>query len=214
MAAVLACGSGAALSHRAGAALLGLLPPAPGPIDVTIPGSGGRPQRKGIRIHRSRNLTRAQITRRRGIPVTAPARTIADLRRVLPGEQVRQAVRQCEVLGLPTGLESIVDHTRSELEHRFLAICRRHRLPMPKVNVPIGSYVVDFLWPNHALIAETDGYRFHRGALAFEQDRARDVELRMLGYDVVRFTFRQVAEDQARVAAALRTLLSGDGSGM
>ncbi len=99
------------------------------------------------------------------------------------------------------------DPTRSELESRFLKLCRRHRLPQPQVNAQVGDFTVDFLWPDRRLVVETDGYRYHRGRVAFEQDRARDVELRLLGYEVLRFTHRQVVGESARVAAALRALL-------
>jgi very-short-patch-repair endonuclease len=207
LAAVLACGSAAVLSHRCAAGLWELLPPETGPVDVTVPGLGGRPRRPGIRLHRSRSLTPAHTTRRKGIPVTTPARTIADLRRTVSAQQLRRAIRQAAVIGLNIGRDVETDPTRSELEHRFLRLCRHHRLPRPDANVPVGRFVVDFLWRDQALIAETDGYRYHRGRLAFEDDRARDLELRLLGYEVVRFTFRQVSDDPARVASALRALL-------
>jgi hypothetical protein len=83
MAAVLACGDGAVLSHRSAAALWGLLPVRSGPVDVTIPASAGRKKRRGIRLHRSPSVISAS-TRRSGIPVTTPARTIADLRSKVP----------------------------------------------------------------------------------------------------------------------------------
>ncbi len=145
MAAVLASGSGAVLSHRSAAALWGLLPVPSGPVDVTAPASSGRSRRAGIRLHRSLSVPGACTTTHRGIPVTTPARTIADLGRAAPAE-VRRALRQAAVVGLhiPEGVEA--DHTRSELESQFLGLCRRHRLPLPEVNVRIGSMTVDFLW--------------------------------------------------------------------
>jgi very-short-patch-repair endonuclease len=208
MAAVLACGDGAVLSHRSAAAQWGLLPTAAGPVDVTVRGGGGRQRRLGVRRHRTRSLTRAEVTRRRGIPVTTPARTIADLRRIVPPTQVRRAIREAEALGFDLGTSVEQDGTRSELEHRFLRLCRRHRLPMPQANAPVGRFTVDFLWRERELIVETDGYRYHHGRQAFEDDRARDTELRLLGYEVVRFTYRQVLDDPTWVAAALRRLLT------
>ena len=121
-------------------------------------------------------------------------------------DEVRRAIRQAEVLGLETG-ERGPDPTRSELEHRFLRLCRRHRIPAPEVNVRIGAFLVDFLWRDQRLVVETDGYRFHRGRLAFEADRARDVELKLLGYEIVRFTYRQVEGEAPRVARTIRKLL-------
>ena len=209
LAAVLACGDGAALSHRSAAALWNLLSASRGIIDVTVPGAGGRRKRRGIRVHRSSLLTPAATTRRNGIPVTTPARTLEDLRSVTTPDELRAAVRQAEVLGLPLGAHAgDADLTRSELERRFLRLCHRHRIPTPEVNVRIGPFLVDFLWRDERLIAEADGYRFHRGRLAFEADRARDVELKLLGYTVVRFTHRQVMDEPSRVARTLRALLA------
>jgi very-short-patch-repair endonuclease len=211
MAAVLACGEGAVLSHAAAAALWGMLPPPPGAVEVTVPGDGGRRRQAGIRLHRSRTLVRELTTRRQNIPATVPARTIADLRRVAPASELRRAIREAGVLGLAVGAEVHADPTRSELERRFLRLCRRHRLPAPEVNARVASFTVDFLWPKRRLIVETDGYRYHRSRLAFEEDRARDVELRLLGYEVIRFTHRQLTQDDAGVAAALRALLRSRG---
>ncbi len=209
LAAVLACGDGAALSHRSAAALWKLLPASRGIVDITVPGTGGRRKRRGIRLHRSPSLTPAATVRRNGIAVTTPARTLADLRRVSTPEEFRNARRQAEIMGLDLGQQGVeADLTRSELEHRFLRLCRRHRLPRPEVNARVGPFVVDFLWCSQRLVVETDGYRFHRGRLAFEADRARDIELKLLGYTVVRFTHRQVVDDPSRVARTLRTLLA------
>jgi very-short-patch-repair endonuclease len=100
-----------------------------------------------------------------------------------------------------------VDHTRSELEARFLTLCRRHRLPQPEVNVRVDRFLVDFLWRDARLVAEVDGWDSHRTRSAFEEDRARDVRLTLLGYDVVRFTWRQVEHDSKDVATTIRRLL-------
>jgi very-short-patch-repair endonuclease len=136
-----------------------------------------------------------------------PARTITDLRRVVTPDVVRRAVRQAVVVDLDIPKDVDADFTRSELERRFLHLCRRHRLPAPQVNSKVGAFTVDFLWPKQRLIVETDGFRYHRSRLAFEEDRARDVELRLLGYEVVRFTYRQLTQDPRGVAAAIRALL-------
>jgi very-short-patch-repair endonuclease len=211
MAAVLACGRGSALSHWSAASLFGLLKIEYSNFNfplthVTVRGTGRR-RRPGIRIHRSRSLTPREITRRKGIPVTTPARTIADLRRVAPANQVRRAIRNAEALGLPLGDAVEPDRTRSELERLFLALCRRYHLPAPQLNIEIGKFVVDFVWPDQRVIAETDGYKFHRGRQAFEDDRARDVELSARGFLVLRFTYAQVQDDPAAVAASLRAVL-------
>src|SRR6188474_347158 len=208
MAATLAYGKAAAVSHRSAAALWELLKPFDGPVDVALPGVGGRRPRKGIRLHRCPSLLSSQVTRRRRIPVTTPARTIADLRPGLPAVELRRAIRQAEVLGLVIGPSSEPDRTRSELEHLFLRLCQRHGLPPPKVNMRIGRFTVDFFWPRQGLVVETDGYRFHRGRIAFEDDHARELELRTRGIDLMRLSYRQVTAEPARVAAAVRDALA------
>ncbi len=207
MAAVLACGARAALSHFSAAALWKLVPSSSGLVHVTIAGGGGRHFHAGVIRHRSRTLGEAQVTCRRAIPVTAVARTIADLERTATAAVVRHAIRQAEVMELPAG-DVPHDGTRSELEHLFLSLCRRYGLPKPGVNVALHGFTVDFAWLDRGLLVETDGYRYHRGAQAFEDDRSRDLQLRMHGFEIVRLTYRQVTEDPARVANALRGLLS------
>ena len=210
MAAVLACGQGAVLSHRSAAMHWGLLNPTNGPVDVTIPTRGGRRRRQGIRVHRSTCLTPKAATIRQGIPTTTPARTILDLRRVVDRPTLEAAIAQAEIRRLPIPALHGIHHapTRSELERRFLRLCRRHGLPKPEVNVRVGPYEVDFLWRDRRLIVETDGWETHGTRSAFEADRARDVELKSLRYEVVRVTYWQVAQDPAHVAAVLRRLFS------
>jgi very-short-patch-repair endonuclease len=209
-AAVLACGPGAALSHRAAAALWRLLPPRRGLVDVTVPGSAGRKQRRDIRLHRSTTLTQQATTLRLGISVTSPARTLLDLRRIATPEELGRAHRQAEVFGyqLDDAARIEPDPTRSELERRFLRLCRQHPLPSPEVNAQVGDCVVDFLWRRARLIVETDGYRYHRGRAAFEHDHARQARLIALGYEVLRFTWRQVVDEPEKVIAALRARLT------
>lgn len=208
MAAVLACGEGAVLSHRSAACLWDLLDPKAGPVDVSIAGTSGRSRRAGIRLHRCQSLSPCLVTKRLAIPVTTPARTIADLRRSVPATELRRAIRQAEMLGLETGPGIEQDRTRSELEREFLALCRRHRIAKPAVNIRIGGLLVDFAWIDRRLIVETDGYRFHRGRMAFENDRARDLRLRGLGFDVVRLSYRQVLDRPEQVASVLRRALA------
>ena len=168
------------------------------PTHVTVPSLSGRVHRNGIRVHRSGTLSPRDVTRRHNIPVTTPSRTLTDLRRILPPPQFAAALRQAEFLGLPIDHRLEPDHTRSEFEARFLRLCRRHRLPKPEVNVRIEGLVVDFAWPDHRLIVELDGYGAHRGRSAFEADRARDVTLRLRGFDVLRFTWRQLSDERTR----------------
>lgn len=204
MAAALTCGEGAAVSHRSAAELWGFLTRKDGPIDISVPTRAGRARRPGIRLHRRAALGPSALTRRFRIPVTKPVQTVADLRGCVSDKELRRAIRQANVLGLPIGSETGRDPTRSDLERDFLRLCRRFRLPLPEVNVRVGPYLVDFLWRDRRLVVETDGYRFHRGRIAFEDDHARDLDLRALGHDVRHFTYRQVHEEPAKVATDLR----------
>jgi very-short-patch-repair endonuclease len=210
LAAVLALGARAVASHRSAAAVWGMLSPNAGPIEITVPGRGGRTKREGIRIHRSPTLIAGLTTRRSGVPVTKPTRTLRDLRRALPQPGYQRAVRRALDLRLvsPAELKQDPDLTRSELERLFLRLCHRHRLPVPEVNVRVDGYEVDFLWRQPRLIVETDGFRHHGSRAAFESDRARDAHLQGLGYRVLRFTYRQVSETPGAVVTSLRALLS------
>jgi very-short-patch-repair endonuclease len=207
MAAVLASGEGAVISHRSAAVLWGLLARDNLIVDISVPGNGGKKRRKGIRVHRSRTLTPDLVTRRHGIPVTKPSRTIADLRGAVSPRELRRAIRQADVLGLPLGPEIEPDRTRSDLERLFLRLCHRNQLPQPEVNKRIDRFEVDFLWPDRRLIVETDGYKYHRGKAAFEDDRDRDLRLRALGYEIVRLSYRQVTSEPNKVASLLHKLL-------
>ena len=214
MAAVLAFSG--VLSHRSAATLWRLLPQRPGPIDVSVTGIGGRDRRNGLRLHRSRTLGPSHTTKRAGIPVTTPARTIADLRYAsvrrhrgaASAQELKRAIRQAGVLGLRIDKPTEADRTRSELEHLFLQLCKRHGLPTPEVNVRIDSLLVDFLWRESRLIVETDGFKYHSGREAFEDDRDRDLRLKALGFEVVRLSYRQVVEESTRVADLLTAILS------
>jgi very-short-patch-repair endonuclease len=144
-----------------------------------------------------------------------PARTIADLRRVSTGKrrlltprELRRAIRQANVFGLPIDEGDRRKKERSDLEEDFLALCRHHRLPAPEVNVRLGEHLVDFLWRERMVVVETDGYVYHRGRLAFEDDRGTDLSLRALGYDVVRLADTQIDQEPAQIAAVLRPRLT------
>ena len=213
MAAVLACGEGAALSHRSAAALWGMLPRsgpavgAGGPIDVLLPYAAARSRRNGIRLHRSRSLLPTHAVRRDGIPVTTPARTVSDLRRSTSPSEMRSMVRKAEVLGLRTELAPRAEPTRSELEELVLAFCGRYGFPAPEVNRMVEDLEVDFTWPDLRVAVETDSYTFHRGAQAYENDHERDLDLRAAGYDVVRLTWRQLTSKPERCAVAVKDAL-------
>jgi very-short-patch-repair endonuclease len=236
MAAVLAYRPGAVLSHRSAAALHGLRPDHRAKIDVSVPGRCAR-RRPGIDVHVTSTLTEADITTVHGIPCTTVARTLVDLGDVVPPRAVERAVDQAEVLrlfdrrevdetleragprrgagALRTLLEGYKGPTLTdrELEELFLALCRKTSLPSPAVNAWVTladgvSYKADFLWRAERLVVETDSRRFHSHRKAFEHDRLRDQRLTLAGYTVVRFTWRQVADEPRAVAQALQGLLA------
>lgn len=91
--------------------------------------------------------------------------------------------------------------SKSDLEEEFLALIRPYRLPLPETNVKLGRWEVDFLWRDRNLVVEIDSWTYHRGSVAFQDDRARDLDLRQDGFTVLRFSERQLEEEPSRVAA-------------
>jgi Protein of unknown function (DUF559)/Transcriptional regulator, AbiEi antitoxin len=236
MAAVLAYGPRAVLSHRSAAALHGLRPDNRPKSDVTVAGPSAK-SRPTIDVHASRTLTRADITTVDRIPCTTVARTLVDLGDDVDQQAVERAVGQAEVLGVFDGqavedaleragprrgagiLGAVLEDfreptlTNRQLEARFLALCRRASLPSPEVNawitLPDGvSYQADFLWRAERLIVETDSRWFHSHRAAFESDRLRDQRLTLAGFTVVRVTWRQVDREPGRVADTVGRLLA------
>jgi very-short-patch-repair endonuclease len=207
---------GAGVSHRSALSLWSLLPAGQAPCDVVVGGNGGRALRDGIRVHRSLTLVSSDVTLHRGIPVTTPERTIADLREAIStrrrgaisSRELRKAIRQANAIGLPIGAKYAKARTRSDLEGDFLRLCRRHQLPPPEVNVRIGPYLIDFLWRERRLVVETDGYLYHRGEVAFQDDHARDLELMRRGFEVLRISELQLYEEPTQVAEVLTARLS------
>jgi very-short-patch-repair endonuclease len=175
MAAVLACGPGAVLSHESAAHLWGVSPTSPSIIHVTVRSTNGRKKRRGIRIHYATTLRSADGALRHN---TSHARTLRDL---------------------GYGPEP----TKSQLERAFLSLCSTHGIPKPEVNRKIGPYIADFIWREQRLVVETDGWGYHSSRAAFEADRARDVQLQRRGFTVLRFTYRQVASAPAAVVDSL-----------
>jgi very-short-patch-repair endonuclease len=130
--------------------------------------------------------------------VTTVQRTVDDLRGAVPLQLVRRARRQAELASWRLeGAEG--RKTRSELEEEFLRLCRRHHLPPPEANGKVGRWEVDFLWREERVVVETDSFIYHRGSIAFEDDHARDLDLRGAGYAVHRFTELQIGQEPGRV---------------
>lgn len=228
MAAVLAGGRRAVLSHRSAGALWGLLR-WEGTIDLTIPSK--RHRRPGLAFHAA-DLPADETTSRAGIPTTTVPRTLLDLAAVLSRPRLERAVGQAEVLRLTDalGVPVLLDRhpgrrgtaalwqligattatvTRGELEARFLAFAERAGLPRPSTNVAIEGFEVDCAWLGRRLVVELDGHASHATRRAFEQDRERDRVLTAAGWRVVRVTWRQLHLDAAAVTADLRRLVLG-----
>jgi very-short-patch-repair endonuclease/predicted transcriptional regulator of viral defense system len=230
LAAVLACGSGAVLSHRSAAALWGLRPWT-GRFEVSIPSQAGRAVR-GIDLHRCRSLASADITEVGAIPCTTLARTLIDLAAVVDRPSLAGAITRAEELRVydSAAVEAMLargqgkrgakllrevlaewsdDPARSHLERRLLAFLRRHELPAPVVNewmtLEDRTIQPDFKWRERRLILETDGYATHGTRKAFAADRRRDQLLVRNGWTVLRAAYRQLDDELLRT---LRMLLS------
>lgn len=231
IAAVLACGTGAVLSHLSAAALWEIRLLDPVTIDVSIRRRGARP-RDGIRVHRPRCLDPEDTSRRRGIPVTSLPRTLIDLAEVLSTRSLERAVDEAEFLKLlnedklaealernhgRTGAKRLrrtlgrhepgTTRTRTKLEESFFLLVKDSQIPQPEVNVPIGRFTVDFLWRDRGLVVETDGRASHDRAAQREEDSRRDAVLAADGYETLRFTWHQVSGRPREVMAALRAKL-------
>jgi very-short-patch-repair endonuclease len=226
MAAVLAAGPGAVLSHHSAAALWGIRPTSRTRIEVTVPRT----------LHATKHLhphcavlPQDERATHDGIPVTTPARTLLDLAGTLGLRQLERAFNEAEVLRLqsPTSVEELVQRhqprgttnlrtlllnarssTRSELEARFLTFIDTHALPKPETNVLIEGTEVDAAWRAHGLIVELDGYTHHGTRAAFEADRRRDRRLIAAGWTVLRVTWRDLKDRPHEIAAQIRALLS------
>jgi very-short-patch-repair endonuclease/predicted transcriptional regulator of viral defense system len=229
MAAVLAAGPGAVLSHASAAALWEIRPTAAARIDISVRSAGGRAKRPGLRIHRTPTLRADEITEHEHIPVTTPSRTLLDLAATLPRRALERALDEAEIRELydltsldavarahagergAKALTEVLDHeagttlTDSELEELMLALCDDHHLERPRPRTWVAGLRVDFLFAPARLVVETDGYRYHHTRRAFERDRERDAILARAGYRTLRFTHRQLTREPAMVAATLRS---------
>lgn len=230
MAAVLACGPGATVSHGSAASLWSITPERGDglPVHVTVPGDRTRP---GIRVHRVRTLAAEETAVLDGIPVTTPARTLLDLAAHLRARDLEQAIARAERLDLTDArellallerrrprrgvrlLRSLIGEggrpalTRSAAEERFLGLTRQGKLPVPEANARVAGFEVDFLWRSEAVAVEVDGFAYHSSRRTFESDRQRDAELAARGIQVVRVTWRQITgEPHAVLVRLARTL--------
>ena len=219
LAAVLACGPGASLSHLSAAVHWRMLSDDGGLIHVTITGPHRRgPQ--GVRVHETKHLDPADIRTRSGVPLTSPLRTLHDLAATdHPGLEI--ALNEAQALRLVTAqelgtagrriqklLEDTPGFTRSEAERRLKSLLLKAQLPPAIHNARVEGHEVDALWPHHRLVLEVDGYAAHGHRAAFERDRQRDQQLTAAGYRVIRVTWRQLTATPEAVAARLGAILA------
>jgi very-short-patch-repair endonuclease len=228
MAAILAAGPGAVLSHRSAAALWGLRRTTRTTVDVTAPRLC---RRAGIESHRT-ELPPDEVTIEDGIPVTTAARTLFDLAAVVSAPQIHHALNEAEIRRLtgPVSLDDLIARhprrpgmqalkqaldlqrqrgetvIRSVFETEFLDFVDRFGLERPRMNEPLADYLPDAVWPAARLVVELDSYDIHATRQTFESDRERDRKLQLLGYRVIRITWRQLTTDPQRLARELRSL--------
>jgi hypothetical protein len=225
MGAVLACGEGAAASHGTGAAIWGLRP-APRLIHVSVPPKK-HPRAKGVLPHRRVSY---EVTQHRGIPVTTPAQTIADIAPGLTRDELEQTINDADFRGLvevpvlraavqeirtPGGarVRAAIDRrtftlTRSTLERLFLPIAARAGLPKPLTCVYVNGYEVDFYWPDLELVVETDGGSTHRTPGQQTRDSRRDNAHEVTRIRHLRFTHGQIRYEPAYVEETLTYMSS------
>jgi len=231
LAAVLACGAGAFLSHAPGGQLLGIVPRRERPaLHVSLLDRADRRPR-GIITHRPRGLDRRDTTGRLGIPVTTATRTVWDLASTLPRRPTRRAFEQAEKLGTldRVRLSALLaaspsrrgagvirellaerplplSETRSWLEDLALVTCREHGLPLPAVNVPLLGYEIDFLWESARFVVEADGSS-HLDPCQRDRDNERDIALARAGYLVRRYSYLALDREN-EVAAEIAAILA------
>jgi len=225
MAAVLASGPAAALGYRSGGALWTIMTwEDTHLIEVIVVHGAGR-SRPGLHIHCARRLDPRDVTRRHGIPVTTPARTLLDLADVLTDKGLRRAVRQAQALHL-TNVHQIADvltrsngrrgasrlaaliadgpaPTRSELEDLVLGVILEGGLRKPQINRRLGRVYPDLRWPEQRLTVECDSATWHDGKLAQEDDAERQARLEAGGERVLRVTWQQALQHPEQTIARL-----------
>jgi len=233
LAAVLAAGPGAVLSHREAAALHGLRPADRSTVDVTV---AARRRLPGVLVHRVERLVSGDVTVVGAIPVTTVARTLVDLAEVVPPQALRKALEEAErsrrldvraieeVLRRTRGrngrgrerigralrelARAGTTLTRSELENQFLALLEAHNLPRPSANAWAEHMEVDAVWPAARLAVELDGWNAHKTRDAFQRDRTRSNDLQGAGWTILRFTHADVVHRPAETAGRVARVLA------
>jgi len=226
MAAVLACGPGAVLSHRSAAALWGFGTEHQDYIDVSVR-RDSEARLRGIRCHRRPSLAASAITIRLSIPLTQPVQTFLDLTAVTGPKGLERAINEADKRDVidPDALRKALDnhpgkpgvrplreildkHTfrlsDDELERRFRPIAAAAGLPVPLTKVMVNRFEVDFFWPGLGLVVETDGWRYHRTPAAQTRDALRFQTHTAAGLTPLRFSHWQVKYEPWHVLSILK----------
>lgn len=229
MAAVLACGPDAVLSHGSAAALWGFGVER-GPIDVSVP-AGRRSRMLGIRVHRRTTAVFGDATAHDGIPVTSPVRTLIDQATRLRSMQLERAVNEADKLDRVRAdvLAATLEHYRgqpgvaplrklldpltfrlsdSELEQLMRPLARSAGLPVPATKAWVNGYEVDFFWPGVGIVIEADGLKYHRTASQQRRGLERDQAHLAAGMWPLRFSHWQIKHEPARVRRVLRSTVA------
>jgi hypothetical protein len=227
MAAVLACGPEAVLSHVDAARLRGVLRGVgSGPIHVTVPRA--RKGHDGIRVHRVRSLDPRDHGRLHGVPVTSLARTLLDLAEVLPPTRLARVVEEAERLHLFDlgAIRSVIDrspgrrgrraliagcrealeearYAKSDPERELLEVCRDVGAPLPALNAMVAGEMVDAHFAGTNVVIEYQSWEWHRTREALERDSAKALRLQAAGYRVVPVTKRGLGELRRTLPALL-----------
>jgi len=226
VAAIIHAGPNATLSHATAAWWWHLIDDEPAIIDVSTPGRAR--STPGVRVHHPRHL---ETTTHRRFPITTVPRTLLDLAATNPLTRLRVALAQADYLRIldVAAVESMLGQgrsgsanlrralerhqprlalTRSGLEIAFFSLCEAARLPVPEVNASFDGWEVDVLWREHRLAVEVDGGRNHGTPGQTDRDRRKELRLRAGGFQVIRYTDRQVAEEPGLIAEDLRRALN------
>ncbi len=232
MAAVLACGPGAALSHEPAGQLLYIVDRNETfPLHVAVP-RGRSPKPPGVIVHRTSGLDPVDVTTRLNIPVTSHTRTAWDLAAGRSPKLARRAYERAEGTdnldrrrmnallsaspsrrGTPLIRELLasrplpLSQVRSWLEGILLHICSEHSLPIPVVNEDYLGYEVDFFWPEARFIVEADGGD-HLDPTQRDRDNDRDFTFAEAGNLTRRYSYKAMGRERQVVDELTRVLLA------
>jgi very-short-patch-repair endonuclease len=229
MAALLAAGPHAVISHSSAAHLWNFAPADEVGVHVTVIGTRRR-SRPGLIVHSASSLETRDIRRLHDLPATAPARTLLDLaatgyrdldrafgdahaQRLVTAREIEQLLDRAGPRAGTRAIRALLNDnasgfTRSEAERLLRALIRSANLPRPLFNARVAGFEVDAVWPDRRLVVEIDGYAYHGHRAQFERDRRKDLALTAAGYRVIRISWRQLTQEPFALIAVISAALS------